>query len=97
MPQNKYASNGWQIGRPPIIVDASDQVLHALATFLSNLFQCSPKRIFKADAGLVTIDNDRALDDCGLHGSLAHAGQYEKGRRRNCDNDAYGRSTDWKG
>jgi len=44
------------------------KVRQALAAPLSDFFQAIPKRIFKAYAGLVTIDNDRALDDCGFHG-----------------------------
>jgi len=64
---------------------------------MRDLLQAVPVIILNADAGLATIDSDRALDDCGLHDSLAHARQYEKVRRQNCDNDAYGRSADCKG
>src|SRR3974390_1959255 len=35
---------------------------------MRDLFQAVPESIFKADAGLVTIDNDRVLDDRGLAG-----------------------------
>ena len=46
-------------------VDASDQVLQPLATFASDLFQRSPKHIFKADAGPSTINANRMFDDRG--------------------------------
>jgi hypothetical protein len=38
---------------------------------MRDLLQAIPEIIFKADAGLVTIDSDRTLDDCGFHGGPA--------------------------
>jgi hypothetical protein len=39
------------------------QVSQALTTFVSNLFQRSPERLFEADAGLLAINGNRMFDD----------------------------------
>jgi hypothetical protein len=38
---------------------------------MRDLLQAIPEIIFKADAGLVTIDRDRAPGDCGFHNGTA--------------------------
>ena len=68
-------------------VDASDQLSQALATFLSNLFQRSPEPFFEANAGSVTINVNRVLDDQGfLHArpQLAAAKSYNNGLACRC-------------
>jgi hypothetical protein len=47
---------------------------------MRNLLQAIPECILKADAGLVTIDMDRVLDDRGFHGGNRgfHGGDNEK-------------------
>ena len=42
---------------------------------MRDLLQAIPEIIFKADAGLVTIDRDRAPGDCGFHNAPASLGE----------------------
>jgi hypothetical protein len=51
----------------PVQVDAVKQLRYCLAPILGNPSQAFPKRIFKADAGLVSSNDNRALGDCGFH------------------------------
>ena len=44
-------------------INASDQVLQGFATFVSNVLQRGPERLFEADAGSVITDENRMLDD----------------------------------
>jgi hypothetical protein len=85
--KNKYAKNRGQIGRLPTSVNVSDQVLQGFAAFLSNLFQRSPEPFFEANAGSVTINVNRVLDDQGfLHArpQLAAAKSYNNGLACRC-------------
>lgn len=36
---------------------------------LRDFLQAAPERIFETDAGLVSINDNGAFDDCGFHGS----------------------------
>jgi hypothetical protein len=46
-----------------IRVNAGDQVRHGPTALLSDLAHANPKRVFKADAGLVSSNNNGSLDD----------------------------------
>src|SRR4029077_7499827 len=48
-------------------IDLGDQVRQCLVAADGDLFQSLPEGVFKADAGLVTGDDDRALDDWRFH------------------------------
>ena len=48
-------------------VDRSDQFRQRCVPVMRDFFQVSPEGIFKADAGLVSINYDGAFNDRGFH------------------------------
>src|ERR1700687_5521121 len=48
-------------------IDLGDEVRQRLVAADGDLLEPSPEGVFKADAGLMTGDNDRALDDWRFH------------------------------
>src|SRR6202158_4914670 len=48
-------------------VDLGDEVRQCLVAADGDFLEPSPEGVFKADAGLMTGDNDRALDDWRFH------------------------------
>lgn len=49
------------------LVDLRDHLRQCHALGVRDLLQTAPECVFEADAGLVTINDDRAFDDWGFH------------------------------
>jgi len=56
----------------PVRVDPTNQIGQTQMISPSNLLQSLPERIFEADAGLVTGDDDGPFDHCRFESSRVH-------------------------
>jgi hypothetical protein len=65
--KNKQADRRGQIALFAHTVDLSDQFRQRDLLGMRDPFQVSPEGIFKADAGLVSINYDGTLNDRGFH------------------------------
>lgn len=57
--KHEQAHRRGQIVVLPICIDAFDQLRQCYVALLGNLFQRRPERLFEADAGFVTADDNR--------------------------------------
>ena len=67
MVKNKQANRRGQIALFARTVDPSDQIRQRHLLGLRDFFQFSPEGIFKADTGLVSINDDGTFNDRGFH------------------------------
>ena len=65
--KNKQADRRGQIALFARTVDLGNQFRQRHLPVMRDFFQVSPEGIFKADAGLVPIDDDGPFDDRGFH------------------------------
>jgi hypothetical protein len=65
--KNKQADRRGQIALFARNVDLGNQFRQRHLPVMRDFFQVSPEGIFKADAGLVPIDDDGPFDDRGFH------------------------------
>jgi len=65
--KNKQPDRRRQIVLVARAVDLGDQFRQRHLLQMRNFFQVRPELIFKADAGLVSVNDDRTFDDRGFH------------------------------
>ena len=65
--KNKQTDRRGEIALFARTVDLSDQFRQRRLLGMRDFFQVNPKGIFKADAGLVSINYDGTFDDRGFH------------------------------
>jgi hypothetical protein len=67
MPEDKHPQSERKIRVPSVSVDIRDEVRDGGLLRRGNRFDLNPERVFQADTCLVTIDDDRSLDEWRLH------------------------------
>src|SRR5262245_2742526 len=65
----EQADSGRQVAVLARLVDLCNRLRYRRTLGLRDFFQAVPERIFETDAGLLSINDNGAFDDCGFHDS----------------------------